>query len=80
MQAQHSHSFPTDWHRADIIAALRKSGTPLAVLSRSHGYSSTTLQNALNSKWPKGERIIAEALGLEPAEIWPSRYTQPTYR
>ena len=35
-----------DWHRADIIAELRK----------------------------KGERIIASAIGVEPSEIWPSRY------
>ncbi|WP_233358209.1 helix-turn-helix domain-containing protein [Vibrio cholerae] len=24
--------------------------------------------------WPKGERIIAEAIGMTPQEVWPSRY------
>lgn len=24
--------------------------------------------------WPKAERIIAEALGVPPEQIWPSRY------
>lgn len=65
---------PSDWHRADIIAALRKSGTTLAALARESGYASSTLQNALDRKWPKGERIIADALGIEPSVIWPTRY------
>ncbi|EEJ2444476.1 helix-turn-helix domain-containing protein [Salmonella enterica subsp. enterica serovar 13,23:y:e,n,z15] len=25
--------------------------------------------------WPKGERLIAEALGVAPEKIWPSRYS-----
>lgn len=63
-----------DWHSADIIAALRKRGTTLAALSRQSGLSSSTLANALVRPWPKGERIIAEALEKHPSEIWPSRY------
>lgn len=64
-----------DWHRADIVAALRKAGWSVRRLSLHHGYRSpTTLVHALDRRWPKGERLIAEALGLEPAEIWPSRY------
>ncbi|MBE5204722.1 helix-turn-helix domain-containing protein, partial [Pectobacterium sp. FL60-S17] len=35
---------------------------------------SSTLANALTKHWPKGEKLIAEALGVSPAEIWPSRY------
>lgn len=63
-----------DWHRADVIAALKKAGTPLAQLSRVSGLSSGTLANALARPWPKGERIIAHALHLQPEDIWPSRY------
>ncbi|ECF4922150.1 TPA: helix-turn-helix domain-containing protein [Salmonella enterica subsp. enterica serovar Vietnam] len=33
-----------------------------------------TLANALIRHWPKGERLIAEALGIAPEHIWPSRY------
>lgn len=68
---------PNDWHTADIIAALRKSGTTLAKLSRDSGLSSSTLANALTRPWPKGEWLIAKALSLHPAEIWPSRYLDP---
>ncbi|ENQ4100398.1 helix-turn-helix domain-containing protein [Salmonella enterica] len=66
-----------DWHSADIIAGLRKRGTSLAVLSRKSGLASFTLANALIRRWPKGERLIAEALGTAPEQIWPSRYRKP---
>lgn len=63
-----------DWHPADIIAGLRKKGTSLAAVSRESGLASLTLANALTRRWPKGERLIAEALGTQPDAIWPSRY------
>ncbi|EAM4774980.1 transcriptional regulator [Salmonella enterica] len=66
-----------DWHSADIIAGLRKRGTSLAALSRKSGLASSTLANALIRHWPKGERLIAEALGIAPEQIWPSRYCKP---
>ncbi|MFP1729776.1 helix-turn-helix domain-containing protein [Lonsdalea quercina] len=63
-----------DWHPADIIASLRKRGTTLAAVSREAGLASSTLANALTRHWPKGERLIADALKTQPEEIWPSRY------
>ncbi|UCP81108.1 helix-turn-helix domain-containing protein [Pectobacterium versatile] len=63
-----------DWHPADIIAALRKKNTTLAAVSRAAGLSSSTLANALSRPWPKGEWLIADAMGIHPSEIWPSRY------
>ncbi|MDF5005703.1 helix-turn-helix transcriptional regulator [Vibrio parahaemolyticus] len=65
-----------DLHRADIIAALKKKGISMSALSRQNGLASTTLANALDRPWPKGEKIIAKALDLEPHEIWPSRYAE----
>lgn len=63
-----------DMHPADILAALKKKGLSMAQLSRNNGLASGTLSNTLRIHWPKGERIIAEALGREVTEIWPSRY------
>ncbi|MBA5201395.1 helix-turn-helix domain-containing protein [Pectobacterium aroidearum] len=63
-----------DWHKADIIAALRKKGTTVTEVSRNAGLSSTTLANALSRPWPKGEYLIAQVIGVAPEEIWPSRY------
>jgi Ner family transcriptional regulator len=65
-----------DWHRADSIAAVRKSGTNLQQLSRSKGLGRTVLSNALYAPYPKYERIIADHLGTTPEAIWPSRYNQ----
>jgi Ner family transcriptional regulator len=68
-----------DWHRADIVAALWKSGWSIRRLSTHHGYASpTTLNTALDRPWPKGERLIAEAIGVHPSAIWPSRYQNHT--
>ena len=65
----------TDWHRADIVAAVRKAGWSLRKLAKHHGYScATTLNVALDRPWPKGERLIAEAIGTNAQTIWPSRY------
>ena len=63
-----------DWHRADVISALKKRGTNMARLSRENGLGADTLYNALARHWPKGEGIIATAIGVSPSEIWPSRY------
>lgn len=64
-----------DWHRADIVAALHKAGWSLRKLSAHHGYASAnTLAKALDRPWPKGERLIAEALNIKPEKIWPNRY------
>ncbi|GKX58666.1 helix-turn-helix domain-containing protein [Leminorella grimontii] len=69
-----------DWHAADVIAGLKKRGTSLAAVSRDAGLASSTLANALMRRWPKGERLIAQALGVAPEVIWPSRYLKPDVR
>lgn len=63
-----------DWHKEDILAAVRKKKRSLSALSRENGLSSCTLNNALVRHWPRGEKIIANAIGLLPEQIWPSRY------
>lgn len=70
-----------DWHREDIKAALRKKGWSLRQLSLQHGYSSgTTLKNALDRPWKKGEQIIANAIGVPAEEIWAARYEHRNHR
>lgn len=63
-----------DWHPSEVSAALKKKGSSVSQLSRESGLASSTLANALYRHWPKGEVIIALALGVSPSEIWPSRY------
>lgn len=66
-----------DWHRADVMAALRKTEEKWSLrrLSLAHGYAENAVSEALNRPWPAVERVVANALGLDPWEIWPSRYT-----
>lgn len=64
----------TDMHPADIIEQLKKCNLSLAAVSRQAGLSSSTLANTLSRPWPKGEFLISQAQGIDPAEIWPSRY------
>lgn len=63
-----------DWHPADVLAALKKRGHSLAGLSVANGYHPTAAGKALKQPWPAVERILADALGLPPQAIWPSRY------
>ncbi|MBJ8674984.1 helix-turn-helix domain-containing protein [Citrobacter freundii] len=67
-----------DWHRADIVAELRKRGISLAQLSREQGLASRTLNNAFERHYPKAESIIAKALDKVPEQLWPSRYEGKT--
>ncbi len=71
---QNQKKMPDDWHQADIIAAIKKSGTNMSKLSEASGYSRNSLRNALYRPYPKAEKIIAKAIGVEPEDIWPSRY------
>ncbi|KYQ94725.1 transcriptional regulator [Serratia plymuthica] len=57
-----------------MITKISQRRFNLAALSRAAGLSSSTLANALVRPWPKGEWMITEAVGVHPAEIWPSRY------
>ncbi|OAM33957.1 helix-turn-helix domain-containing protein [Eikenella corrodens] len=63
-----------DWHRADIIAALKKQGWSICALAAQANVHPTTLYGALVKPYPKSERVIADALGLKPEQIWPQRY------
>lgn len=69
-----------DWHRADIVAALKKKGWSVRALSVASGLSPNTLKTALSSPYLKGEKIIADAIGEHPEVIWPSRYASRNFQ
>jgi Ner family transcriptional regulator len=64
----------TDWHPADVLAALKKRGMSLAGLSLANGYHPTAAGKALKQPWPAMELLVAKAIGVAPQTIWPSRY------
>lgn len=65
-----------DWHPGQIVGEVRARGLTLRKLSLCAGLAQDTVKNALYRHCPKYERIIAEAIGLSPEEIWPSRYVR----
>lgn len=65
---------PTDWHPADVKAALEKRGVSLRQLAKSHGYSH--FQRVLSTHWWAAEQIVAAALDMKPEQIWPQRYAK----
>lgn len=65
----------TDWHNADIKAALDKAGWSFNQLGKAHGYNcKSALARALHGPYPRAERLIAAAIGVKPEVIWPTRY------
>jgi lambda repressor-like predicted transcriptional regulator len=66
-----------DWHPADIRAALNKAGYSLASLAEKHGLNSgSSLSKAFTTSSPAAELRIADAIGIHPKVIWPSRYNE----
>ncbi|OQW74823.1 MAG: Nlp family transcriptional regulator [Proteobacteria bacterium ST_bin11] len=64
-----------DWHPSFVVAALHEAGWTLSSLAEQHGLTGPgTLSKALRSSFPIAEKRIADALGLHPKDIWPSRY------
>lgn len=66
-----------DWHPADIKAALHKKGITLAGLALAHGLKeSSSLSATFARSMPINEKRIADAVGVHPKVIWPSRYNE----
>jgi Ner family transcriptional regulator len=68
----------TDWHPADVIAALRKRNTSLRQLALKNDY--THIDRVLREHWLAAEQVVAKALGMKPEQIWPTRYQDPEKR
>ena len=61
----------TGMHHADIVAAVKKSGTNLRQLALANGFGQSTLRAALHKPHPRAQRLIAETIGKPLHEIWP---------
>ncbi|MBE3604104.1 helix-turn-helix domain-containing protein [bacterium] len=63
-----------DWPSARIAYELRLRGLTYRKLSLANGYCGGALEQTARRHLPRWEAIIAEALGMRPEQIWPSRY------
>ncbi len=65
------------WHRADIIAAVRKKGSSLARLGRSIGLSRPSMSWALIKPHPRANAAIAELIETPMHKLWPQWFRPP---
>ncbi|EFP3733434.1 helix-turn-helix domain-containing protein [Escherichia coli] len=68
-----------DWPPEIIKARLHMAGLSLRSLSLKAGYSRDSLKSVLRTPCQPYQQIIADALGVSPEEIWPSRYQVKSY-
>jgi len=59
------------WHRADIMAAVRKGGSSLAGIGREAGLARATMVWALVRPHERANRAIAEFLDVPLHDLWP---------
>ncbi len=76
MTQNEAHS---DWHPETIKAEIHKRGLSLRALSVQAGYNKDSLKSVLRTPCRPYQQIIADALGLPPESIWPSRYKTISY-
>lgn len=68
------------WEKEYIKYRIRQQFGTFRALAKQAGVIPEYLYGTLNHPQPKGEGIIARALGVSPAEIWPERYTDAVMR
>ncbi|MGB0747142.1 MAG: helix-turn-helix domain-containing protein [Magnetospiraceae bacterium] len=64
----------SDWRWWRVLGELRERGLDITTLAERHGYSKFALFRVKLDPYHEPQTIIAQALGLTPQEIWPSRY------
>ncbi|MCX9039352.1 helix-turn-helix domain-containing protein [Citrobacter portucalensis] len=68
-----------DWHPETIKAEVHKRGFSFRSLSLKNGYSKDSLKSVLRTPCRPYQQIVADALGVDPETIWPSRYKTVGY-
>jgi Ner family transcriptional regulator len=68
-----------DWHPETIKAEIHKRGLSFRSLSLQAGYKKDSLKSVLRTPCKPYQQIVADALGVAPEIIWPSRYKNGSY-
>ena len=69
--------------RAWVKYQIHMQGRTMSAVADEAGVKRQTLYQAFQRSYPRMEKIIADAVGLEPAVLWPERYDEhglPLYR
>ncbi|MBY6243923.1 helix-turn-helix domain-containing protein [Methylosinus sp. Sm6] len=64
------------WHRADILAEVRKRGSTLAGIARSVGLSRHSVYWAMITPHPRANLAVAEFLGVSASTLWPQWFDE----
>ena len=62
--------------RAWVIYQLSIRGSSLAAVGRRAGTCRQVVYQAFLKPYPRMEKFIADALGLQPQDLWPDRYDE----
>jgi len=62
------------WHREQIKAAVRMRGETLTSLALSNGLAEDACRDALRTRRPEAEAVIAKFIGIPVEDLWPTRY------
>ncbi|MFC5555239.1 helix-turn-helix domain-containing protein [Methylobacterium iners] len=65
---------PRIWDQQAVLAEIRRRGSSISDLSRANGLSRGTLYSAFYKRYPKGQLLIADFLGIRRHDIWPRWY------
>lgn len=76
-QDQMTRSAQKPWHREQIKAAIRMSGTDLTALAIDKGLPENACRRALLGRHKAAELVIAERLSIPAWELWPDRWRRP---
>ncbi|NUH53987.1 UNVERIFIED_ORG: Nlp family transcriptional regulator [Citrobacter freundii] len=67
-----------DWSAMAIQTALKNKGVDIPTLEKAQGLRPGSMRNVFYRPCSKYEQAIAEAVGVAPHVIWPSRYSHKT--
>jgi len=67
---------PTNQHREDVIAAVRKRGGSLSALAKAKKIHPSSMSHCLTRPLRRANAAIAEFLGLAPSAIWPEWFDE----
>lgn len=69
-----------DWSSKAIITALDKKGVSLRTLEQELGLRANSIRNVFYRRVNCYQEAIAQAIGVNPAVIWPSRYHREKHK
>lgn len=65
-----------DWTKEFIKYRISEMFGTMTAMAHCYGLHPSVIRRALRVPYPKVDRVIAKALGVHPADIWPSRYNR----